>query len=236
MNLRTDLNKVLCEHERYGGMGDTYRVHRKSLVIDEEFSAGKEPMRKIYGWQRKNFSENLNPLKGLIRKNVGRKWNDFFSELNRVFDTRSVINRHILEHLYDYCEQNVLWDGKELYVNYYGRELLTSKHYTPFFVDPRDGIIKVNPGVELYKQQRRINREAQIAKQLLTERKISKNERYIKTDGTWFYEKTVDLTRSVKHVHTICGETKVYYRQEKYTDVVKRRTVGKKEKRDNNLS
>jgi hypothetical protein len=86
-------------------------------------------------------------LKGQVRKAVGRPYRKFYSELCKIFDKRSVINQHILQHLKDYLSTDVyvgndrrLWARGDPWQNAPLREAW----YVEFYVDPRDGIIKKN--------------------------------------------------------------------------------------------
>jgi hypothetical protein len=105
----------------------------------------REGISRRYGYHRKNFNENLNPLKGQVRRAVGRP--KFYSELCKIFDKRSVINQHILQHLKDYLSTDVYVaaDGK-LWArgNPWPSTPLREAWRVEFYVDPRDGIIKKN--------------------------------------------------------------------------------------------
>lgn len=151
--MRKDLNKQLCERERQGSRRLKYsavRHKRKFItsVIDEDTDLPiNESMQYRYGWNTKNFSENLNPLWGILRKAVGRKWDDFYSELSSIFDKRSVINNHILEHLYDkiLVDVHLDADGRYYVLNKYtsGKDYIDDIRYAfaDYYVDPQTGII-----------------------------------------------------------------------------------------------
>ena len=125
--MRQDLNKQLCERERLGH-SLKYRDYRHKrdyndyLGEEGENLLQREGMKTRYGWNRKSFNENLNPLYGLIRKNAGRPWDTFYSELCEVFDTRSVINGHILQHLLQYVNTPCFVENGEISsIERYGR-------------------------------------------------------------------------------------------------------------------
>jgi hypothetical protein len=163
--MRQDLNKLLCERERFRSR-DHYKNYRKlkkfNAKTDEDDSGrpALEGMRIRYGWDRKQFNENLNPLKGILRKAVGSPWDKFYSDLCKTFDMHSVINQHILQHLYDYiCVDSVkISDDGETWVchHLWSRYELLQDSYFLYYVDPRDGIIKTNTN---YKTHRQRNRE-----------------------------------------------------------------------------
>lgn len=192
--MRTDLNKQLCERERIGHR-DCYKPFRKLKKFnraDEDGPVGgRESMKHRYGYDdRKQFNENLNPLKGIVRKAVGRKWDKFFSELMKNFDTRSVINQHILEHLYSYIETETFLDedGNVMVRGRYRQNAEPIKgSNTEIFVDPRDGIIKRNKWAKSYKAIQR-ERDAQAARDELKVKRVVDEHNVLRlVDGVWFH-------------------------------------------------
>lgn len=191
--MRADLNKQLCEHERYSSK-DHYKNYRNLKKFNSrtgnecENLPVRESMKIRYGWNRKTFSENLNPLYGAIRKAVGRSWNKFYSELCQIFDKRSVINQHILQHLYDYIEvKTYIGDDGEIWYrrNYRGDEQIKTSG-TEFFVDPRDGIIKRN---KWYRTWRAASKEAAKKREIEQAKVFRKIDEYHVlrlVDGIWF--------------------------------------------------
>jgi hypothetical protein len=191
--MRRDLNKLLCERERRGGARMSYRTVRRSkksaLDLDPEGSnATRQGMARPYGYESKEFNENLNPLKGAIRKAVGRKWDRFYSDLCSVFDRRSVINQHIVQHLYDFIEKDVLVKDGKFYVR--GKYGMTarplSESSAEFYVDPKTGIIRVNKRRITYRQAQRKRAAAQAAEEAKVTRRIDEHTVLHLIDDTWF--------------------------------------------------
>lgn len=192
--MRSDLNKLLCEHERYGSKRGYKEVRRDRTfdLYDEDGPIGnREGMRWRYKfhWNEKEFGENLNPLYGIIRKNVGRKWDDIFSELCQVFDTRSVINRHILIHLDGMVEiNNIFFEDGELWIrsNYSGTRLLKDDG-TEYYVDPRDGVLYRNEAYRSWGYNRRKIAEERRLERWKTYRNYGEFA-YAKDEktGTWY--------------------------------------------------
>lgn len=192
--MRSDLNKLLCEHERNGSR-DHYKNYRKLKKFNprtgEEFEnlPAREGMKLRYGWDCKSFGENLNPLYGAVRKAVGRPWNKFYSELCENFDKRSVINQHILVHLFQYVEVDTVFEENgELYVRsaYRPTERLRGSS-VDYYVDPRDGILKLNKHRKSWKQAA-AERQAEGARKLAERfRKIDDNNVLHKIDGVWYH-------------------------------------------------
>lgn len=195
--MRDDLNKLLCEHERYGSNRSFRQVRRKREFVgnpgDEyENLRSREGIKRRYigGWgsDSKEFGENLNPLYGAVRKAVGRRWDDFYSELRTNFDTRSVINQHILQHLYSYIDTKTFLDedGDVAVHSNYSGVVKVRNSGTDLYVDPRDGIIKRNKHYRSYKQveaARKVEREREQAK---VYREIDENTVLRLIDGVWY--------------------------------------------------
>lgn len=224
--MRADLNKVLCEDYRLGG--DDYTWYRNSSVKDyydhyEDLeddiphsgasSRGRTGMRtsKIYWNGRKRFNEHLNPLRGLIHKNVGRRWDKVYSELCAVFDKRSVINQHILDHLAQYVETKhiVLCTGKLFYQESWGRHTPADRlvpireSRVEWYVDPRDGILKKNKPTKTRRQRGRESSQ-RLIKENLNFKQVFENgielERNRET-GAWYLYQYVTSKKSLQTYH-----------------------------------
>lgn len=203
--LRQDLNKLLCEHERHGShrsYGEDRRLkpfedlYKDRYDDDDEPFTGvgnvaRESMRARFNWMynRKEFGENLSPLYGIVRKNVGRRWDKVYSELCEVFDMRSVINQHILQHLYRFVEKDVfVGDDGKLWIRskYGGSNFPLYGSDTEYYIDPRDDILKRNHRRKTYRQanrERAIEAERQRAKVL---HKVSETIELHKINDVWF--------------------------------------------------
>jgi len=154
--MRDDFAKQLVERERIHSR-DHYHNYRnvrgpKGAWNDEEVG-GREKMRVRYnhGYDRKSFNENLNPLKRWLHSCLGKKWDKCYSELRKTFDARSVVNNHILEHLFDFVEVNTkLVDGVVMVLEGYsgsqGYVPLKKRQYNmrwpSYYVCPKDGTLK----------------------------------------------------------------------------------------------
>lgn len=172
--MRKDLQKQLCEQERRGsGMG--FRDHRKSKAhaIDEEFSAGRESMKKRYGYNTKDFSENFNPLWGVIRTNVNRPWDKVYSELCEVFDMRNHVNAHIVLHLFQFVETKTVFEDGVVYARRHdgvGPLEPLADSSREYFVHPKTGILLKN---KFYRSHTQMYKERK-QKELKEEEKLTK--------------------------------------------------------------
>lgn len=193
--MRQDLNKLLCERERVGH-SKKYREARRNKKFanfgeEGELLPSNEGMKyrhtRGYG-DTKSFNENLSPLWGLIRKNVGRPYDKFYSELCQVFDKRSVINQHILQHLDDFLVKTLYLVDGELWVRgTYRQDEKLKGSWVEYYVDPRDGIIKKNKHYRTWKQDSRGRRAKAEAERNARFVQIDANNVLRFIDGVWFH-------------------------------------------------
>lgn len=254
--MREDLNKQLCERARHHH-DSHYGESRRNRHLDEKlndmyeddvpaatFASGgaREGMKRRYHWDwtQKSFNEHLSPLYGNIRKAVGRKWDDFYSELKTNFDVRSVINQHIIEHLYDRIavnEVSVDDDGELMVKRAYSqqREPLRGSQFE-FFVDPRDGIIKINKHYKTWKQERRESKLRDKAAEEAVRRVVDDLTELRKINDVWFEVKFTEYepTTTYKPVHakySMFGAkqphtyTRVHYDLPLMFDILQQKTV-----------
>jgi hypothetical protein len=106
--MRSDLAKCTTEHERAGGYGKIKYGGKVGIHPDpdhdypDEFGGFRSSARHRHTRNKteyREFTDVLGPLRGAIRKNVGRKWDAVFSEFCRVLDRRSLSGYHIWTHL-----------------------------------------------------------------------------------------------------------------------------------------
>lgn len=72
------------------------------------------PRRPPIARRDKHFNEHLGPLRNFLEGQVGRPWNKVYSEIRRTIDTRSVIGRHVLQHLEDFVATDALIENGRL--------------------------------------------------------------------------------------------------------------------------
>lgn len=196
--MRKDLNKLLCERERWSSSNKFgYYRHMKEFAQGDgeeiENLPLREGMRKRYkvrgNW--KTFGENLNPLLGFIRKSVGKRWDDSYSELCSVFDMNSVINQHIEIHLFQFVERNVTEENGILYYrnSWGGVARLVMEWNGPwYYIHPTTGILMENTARTSYKKYQQLRDEERKVEDAKIRRVISdKLELRKRPDGDiWF--------------------------------------------------
>lgn len=141
--MRADMFKVIVERPRWGSRN----------MRSAKLSAGRDHDRKFIGLKRhaleqvrstKGFNENLAPLFRFVCKQVGRRWDDVFSEICEHLDTGSTVKMHVRTHLKDFVVINISRGRKgELISDGYVLEP-GQRHgwWGELYVDPDDGLLK----------------------------------------------------------------------------------------------
>jgi len=157
--MRSDIAKLTTEKERRGSSscaskkygGKIHIVHNQEHDYEDEFGGFYSSARHRHQ-NNKSFSDVLSPIRGALRKNVGRPWDDVYSEFCQFLDRRSVSGIHIFDHL---CGRGGEVTTKGLYVEdgkvyeypaggYFGRRALyygKGLEVDGFYVHPKTGIL-----------------------------------------------------------------------------------------------
>lgn len=139
------MSKVIVERSRRGGDdGYKWRKNRRQAKRNPEEAPQPRSMRGFYGWDKKALNENLNPLERFLNAQVGRPWNDVYSEVCANIKLSNAVQRHILEHLDHMVEVNVIMGVTKVCalgicgrIQLYGGEL---------YVHPETGLLCKVPG------------------------------------------------------------------------------------------
>jgi hypothetical protein len=103
--MRDDMAKVVTERPRRGHAEKSKKTTGRAIRRYDPEVDYDEPVRlpisrgRQYGWNAKEFSDLINPLKRYLRSSVGRPWNKVHSELSEKLDRRSVSGSHIWDHV-----------------------------------------------------------------------------------------------------------------------------------------
>ncbi len=182
--MRRDLAKCTTERPRHGRSraitkkyGGNVRVNPdREHDYPEEYGGFRSSSRNRQA-NAKGFSDFLSPLRGAIRKSIGRPWDDVFGEFCETLDRRGLSGYHIWTHLMWEVETNTfLGEDGEVY----GRSAfggLPSK-VDGFYVHPLTGLL-------LYKEPRRFRR---VKNRPRPEIPVPENapQVYRRIDGLWF--------------------------------------------------
>jgi hypothetical protein len=184
--MRSDMHKVVVERPRWNP-GPGKNVRRASLPDEllPKFEGIKRPHTR-----RKSFTDLLGPLERWLRSQVGRPWNDVYSEACAVIKPDSVIRAHIKTHLLEFVERNtfmkesrvwcyhhVWWSG----ANEIPMDELSGRRQQ-FYVHPETGLLCVVP-------QRKRQRSAYDLNRLrlqMVRRWTSETQLLIQWHGCWF--------------------------------------------------
>lgn len=189
-------SKLLTEQERAGSKNRSVKWGRR-LKYDPDSEYEDQPPSRVssgrhkqemYGRvESKNLTDVLNPLKGFLRKNVGRKWDDVYSELCQGLDRRSVSGLHVFTHLWQYVEKKTLMvNGKVHYYTHAGRGLNYTApiedgyRFEQFYIHPETGLLCESDRTNYRRFRYR-------GENSLLVRKIEEGKRYQRIDGIWYY-------------------------------------------------
>jgi hypothetical protein len=109
--MRNDMAKVVTERPRrgHGNASKKWgRQLRKNEYDAEDHGPTRAPIARHhqYGWNAKEFSDVLGPLRRYLRKQVGRPWDKVWSEIADTLDNRSLTGQHIFDHIRWEVEQH----------------------------------------------------------------------------------------------------------------------------------
>lgn len=204
--MRRDHHKLICEKERHGSSNKFHYVrHKKNFLAasndweweeieeDDEITfrstqriSMKRPYKIDESW--KELTDFISPLQGFVRKNVGRVWNDVFSEFCAQYDQRSVLTKHLFQHLKGFVERKMVEreDGQLYSMSRYNGWRSLEEGYEQFYVDPRDGILKENPHYRSWRQTRKEYHRAAVESRKRTIRDVDNLTELQLINGTWF--------------------------------------------------
>ena len=185
--MRADMKKIVVERPRWGSRQSNRKFSARLKYVPEHDS--EDQPRKAYGFEshavdrgqkyfEKEFTDVLGPLKRFLRKNVGRPWNNVYSELCRGLDRRRVTGLHIFEHVKDFVETSChLVHGQPYSLRYFGGYPVRW-----FYVHPDTGLLCEAPKGA---GARRRKRAAALAEGIAFLR-LSDEEGYRKHQGIWY--------------------------------------------------
>jgi hypothetical protein len=151
--MRKDFGRLVIERERRGSSAKNLKMRKTGRFLLESpdwkewdydgplriRTSGLGGVKHSYDRHmgEKSFTDVLTPVHGYLRKSVGRKWDDVFSELTvalgrGTWPIRHVLTSHALAEvsIHTYCENGKVCSQPKKY------------DYDDYFVDPRDGTLR----------------------------------------------------------------------------------------------
>src|SRR5664279_4334957 len=142
--MRSDMHKVVVERPRSNpGPGKNGRRANLPDELLPKFEGVKRPHKS-----RKGLTDLLGPLRRWLHSQLGRPWNDVYSEACAVIKPDSVIRAHIKTHLLEFVERHTcMHKGEVCVLNTWrggGIVPVTSRRYgrSAFYVHPETGLLQ----------------------------------------------------------------------------------------------
>lgn len=139
--MREDMFKVIVERPRAGWRSRRHRRGTLNGDCDLPSKIGVKRHIAVMRIRSKELNENLAPLERYIAKQVGRPWNDVYSDISANLAPENVVQQHVRRHVGNFVAKVAV-----------GRngEWMTEPHdwyhglpwHQRFYVDPEDGILK----------------------------------------------------------------------------------------------
>lgn len=192
------MHKVICERPRRHSYGSWPYTRQSKVPLDTlpryQSMRGAHP-------RRKEFGENLSPLRRWLLAQVGRPWNAVYSEACQVIKPDSVVRNHIKFHLLAMVERHTfLKDGEVCclvgeYFGWPGNVAPIASCHGMFYVNPTTGVLCLTPP-----QAHNSPRIALIRRQMTPARSnrcrwVTKTKAFIKCKGCWFECEMRPITR-----------------------------------------
>jgi hypothetical protein len=139
--MRKDMAKVVVDCVRLNrdaekNVGKGRKLRFDDMPHYEGMRAGRRR-----GWNRKKLRDRLNPLRRYFERQVGRPWNDVFSEISENINPDSTIQQHIRSHIFHLVEINT-YRGDDGRICAKG----TRYFFHDLYVDPDDGVLRATQG------------------------------------------------------------------------------------------
>ncbi|HEX5085109.1 MAG TPA: hypothetical protein VFY40_23985 [Blastocatellia bacterium] len=183
--MREDMSKVVIERPRWGhslrSSKTRLRIHRYDPEKDYEdlpkrVSGSRSKYLRVD--EVKYFSDLLGPLRRFLRSNVGRPWDQVYSEMKKHLDDRKVTGRHVFEHVDREVERHPIIgdDGRFYRTGCDGRLQLIYE----FYVDPRTGLLRWSDEKPPWRMRDKPTQDVNYVR-------LSANACYAKINGIWYF-------------------------------------------------
>ena len=167
--MRSDMSKVIVERPRLGG-----HYARRGRQVEDDLQVSHEGMRAPYvrHYNNKQLNENLAPLRRFLVSRVGQPWDTVYSEISANLRADNTVQQHVRDHVNQYVATHIRIDSSGQIWETDGNPHLLSDGHTRFWVDPRNGLLCLNPDFRSYRRrqeefdQARRDARAQVSRSL----------------------------------------------------------------------
>jgi hypothetical protein len=191
------LGEILIERPRHGMRISAKKItgYKKTLCkltqVATEDGLLSPYLIKIRN-RTKGLSDHISPLRRYLRSQVGRSWNDVYSELCLQLDTSTMTGQHVFQHVWDYVERHVeIIDGIVYRKPYQDPrwDRLDTKYGDRFYIDPDTRIL-----CQVRKKSKRTTQRP--CDRLI----LDDYHQYRKLDGIWYLVtfKNLESDRAVR--------------------------------------
>lgn len=145
------MHKVVIERPRWNPGPDK---NGRRANLPDELLPKFQGMKRSHRW-RKGLTDLLGPLKRWLQSQVGKPWNDVYSEACAVIKPDSIIRLHVKTHLLQFVQRNAfMHEGKVCAFdsrfgggNIVPVEELSGRWANLFFVHPQTGVLQPAPRI-----------------------------------------------------------------------------------------
>lgn len=171
--MRKDMKDLIVNTGRHGGGGknESRRARMKRMDADDLPSRLPIARRRQFGWDAKELGDRLSPLDGFLEANIGRQWDDVYSEICEHADPRTTRGYHLRQHVWNAVVPN----------NY---DVGHRRRYGPFFVHTDGTLQHEKPYVRA--RYRNPNETPYV--------RVDEDHRYMKEKGFWYFYETKHYT------------------------------------------
>jgi hypothetical protein len=150
--MREDMFKVIVERPRRGWRSAPRCRNRLSGEDDLPVKIGMKRHVALTRIRTKWLNENLKPLERYLGRQVGRPWNDVYSEICATLAPGHTVKEHVRQHVDDFVARDVVVgrDGKWFCTGNRRFGIRAGQWRQPYYVDPDDGLLKES--AELWKR------------------------------------------------------------------------------------
>ena len=146
--MRDDMAKVVTERPRRGHGNKSKKTTGLPIRRYDPDADYDEPVRlpiarrRQYGWDAKDFSDLINPLKRYLRSCIGKPWRKVHSDLSQKLDRRSISGSHIWDHVMWEVETDCFIGPDRLAYSNRRPRRRGEQPIVGLYVHPRTGLIR----------------------------------------------------------------------------------------------